>query len=183
MAEESGFAGGNQHGGFSSAGQHGGFVEQQHPRGYHGRFTGGGGQPGAGGGGQAAVTVTAYHGTNAEFDEFSDAHIGSATDDGFMGKGFYFSTDPGIGRTNNRTIKATVTLGNPLMLQLPDWGTPKKKLVLEALEMPVKPTSGAEITEELKKRGHDGVVLDYSLVGYHHQEVMAMKASQIKIEH
>ena len=36
---------------------------------------------------------TVYHGTKSDFDEFNRRKIGSATDPGMYGAGFYFSDD------------------------------------------------------------------------------------------
>jgi GNAT superfamily N-acetyltransferase/alpha-D-ribose 1-methylphosphonate 5-triphosphate synthase subunit PhnG len=41
-----------------------------------------------------------YHGTGSDFKEFSDDFIGTATDQGTDGKGFYFSDDPESGSGN-----------------------------------------------------------------------------------
>jgi hypothetical protein len=37
-----------------------------------------------------------YHGTRKSFSEFSREKIGSETDDGWLGKGFYFTSDPSV---------------------------------------------------------------------------------------
>ena len=37
-----------------------------------------------------------YHETSKDFDAFSDKYIGSSTDEGYYGKGHYFSTNQGI---------------------------------------------------------------------------------------
>ena len=40
--------------------------------------------------------LVVYHGTTAVFSAFSEAKTGASIDSGFLGKGFYFSTDPRI---------------------------------------------------------------------------------------
>ncbi len=41
---------------------------------------------------KAGYTTKAYHGTTADFTKFDKSKIGSATDEGVYGRGFYFST-------------------------------------------------------------------------------------------
>lgn len=106
--------------------------------------------------------LVVYHGTDADFAAFDPDKIGSATDDGHLGRGFYFSTDPRtIGR---RTIGMPVYLRaeNPLVVSLPDFKTNKKTLVPRDLG------------------DHDAVILDYSPAGYSHQEIMVRSPEQIK---
>lgn len=40
--------------------------------------------------------MVVYHGTNQSFTEFMESTIGSKTDDGFAGRGFYFTSDPEV---------------------------------------------------------------------------------------
>lgn len=40
--------------------------------------------------------LVVYHGTNKDFKEFAESTIGNRTDDGFAGRGFYFSSDPDV---------------------------------------------------------------------------------------
>ena len=158
---------------FATPGQGGGFVEQESGSAKEAGETKGPEDSGPG-------TYSVYHGTNADFQEFDESKIGSATDEGFLGAGIYFSTDPNIGRSNNRTIKAQVTLKKPLEVMYPTWGANKSKLVSAALGLD-ETLTGQPLTGELQKQGYDGVILDYSPVQYHHKEIMVMKASQIKV--
>ena len=58
---------------------------------------------------------------------------------------------------------------------MPNWRTNKSDLVTEALGLP-KNATAEQITAAAQKRGHDGVVLDYSPAGYNHQEVVSFAA-------
>ncbi|HUT91584.1 MAG TPA: hypothetical protein VMY37_18950, partial [Thermoguttaceae bacterium] len=76
--------------------------------------------------------------------------------------------------------RAEVSLENPLRVELPDMKTDKGATVRKALGLPESATS-AEMTAAARAKGYDGVVLDYSPVGYKHQEILAFDASSTKI--
>jgi hypothetical protein len=108
------------------------------------------------------LPLVAYHGTDADFDMFDVQKIGSASDDGHLGRGFYFSTDPRV--IGRRTIGMPVYLRalNPLIVQMPDFRTDKRALVPHDLG------------------DHDAVILDYSPTGYNHKEIMVRSPEQVK---
>lgn len=123
-----------------------------------------------------------YHGTDsATFDAFDESKMGTATDEGLLGRGVYLSTDSNIGRNKRNLLSATVELKKPLHVEYPSWGANKSKLVSDKLGLDTV-LSGAALTEELKRRGHDGVVLDYSPIGYDHKEVVVFGADRIKVK-
>lgn len=120
-----------------------------------------------------------YHGTDTGFSGFDPRAIGSATDAGQLGRGFYSSTDPNVGRANKITMPLKAKVENPLTLSLDTWGSDKTKLVREALGLP--DNIGAQgISDALRARGYDSVILDYSPVGYRHQEVMVLEPTQYR---
>jgi hypothetical protein len=125
--------------------------------------------------------IKAYHGTDHEFDTFDPDKIGRATDAGMLGHGFYFSTDQAIGRNNKYTKIVSLTLHNPLKIKMPAWETNKKKLITIFLEISPQSTSQA-ITAKAKRLGYDGVILDYSELGYNHQEIVVWDQSQIEAD-
>ena len=128
-----------------------------------------------------ATLFHVYHGTNAEwFDAFDPAKQGTATDRGRLGKGFYFSTDPNIGRGNKTLIKAQVQLRKPLHVVFPKWEANKSEVVSSALGL-TRVVQGEALTQALRAKGYDGVILDYSPVGYHHQEIMVFDPRQIQV--
>ena len=67
-------------------------------------------------------------------------------------------------------------------VQATKWEENKTAIITTALGLP-KTATAAEITREAQKQGHDGVVLDYSPLGYHHQEVVAFDPKQTAITH
>ena len=127
------------------------------------------------------TSLTVYHGTNAPpFKQFDPTLRGTATDEGFLGAGYYFSTDPQVGRSSKTLLEAQVHLRNPLVIKFPSWSSDKRKLIDQALDT-AEPLRGSALTSELERQGYDGVILDYSPVGYHHQEVVVFSPSQIEI--
>lgn len=129
---------------------------------------------------QGSYSAELFHGTDAEFDKFDSRFFGTSTDEGLLGQGVYFSTDPNVAKKWKFRLKAKVRLSRPLRLSYPKWGADKSRLMSEALELPsVK--RGRALTSAAKREGHDGVVLDYSPVGYSHQEVVAFSPRATRI--
>ena len=124
--------------------------------------------------------ITAYHGSPHTFDKFDLGKAGSTTDAGELGRGIYFSTDPKA--TAGRAVKYTadVSLKNPLKLDMPDFKTSKRGVILKALGLP-KDATAKDISAAAQKAGHDGVILDYSPTGYAHQELVAFDDKLPKI--
>lgn len=124
--------------------------------------------------------MTLFHGTEADFVSFDPGKKGTATDEGFLGSGFYFSTDPSVARSSSRRVTADVTVNNPLMLKMPDWTADKNALANTAIG--TTGLKGEELTAALKSRGHDAVSLDYSPLGYKHTEWVVFDPGQIKVK-
>jgi|GEM_PF-5029162 SPP1 gp7 family putative phage head morphogenesis protein len=122
-------------------------------------------------------SVKVYHGSNVDFEEFDEKKIGEH-DEGWLGRGFYFSTDKNVAAPYAFKKSATLELANPLTVEAVDWKTDKRSIIRKALGLP-KDASAAEVTAAAKARGHDSVVLDYSKSGYHHQEIVAFDKKQI----
>jgi DNA topoisomerase-1 len=123
-------------------------------------------------------TGAVYHGTNDTFENFDEKKAGSTTDEGFLGRGVYVSTDPNIGRSNAITMKRNLHIENPLPLKYPKWETDKRKLVRDALGLE-KGATAQDVTDAAKKKGYDSVMLDYSPVGYHHKEIVVFDAAKL----
>lgn len=104
-----------------------------------------------------------YHGTNSNFEKFDKSKIGTTTDDGFLGRGFYFSTDPNVTRSKTVSMPTYLLSNNPAVEKLKKWEQDKKELF------------HGKVTSK-----HDSVILDYSPVGYNHKEVMVKEPTQIK---
>lgn len=124
--------------------------------------------------------IVAYHGTNNSFDEFDPAKIGSTTDSGQLGRGFYFSTDTAIARSQQWQKNVVLTINNPLLLFLTRRTSSKTALVTSALGIPAT-SSSEEITAAAKAQGYDAVILDYSPTKYFHKEIVVWDKSQIHV--
>lgn len=127
-----------------------------------------------------AQVIDAFHGTAVPFRVFDPAKIGSATDAGELGHGFYFSTDPNIAKTTAVRLDVQVRVTKPLTLEMESWGGSKRGLVTEALGLPATATP-VEITAAARAAGYDGVVLDYGPLGYAHREILVFDAAQATI--
>jgi hypothetical protein len=120
-----------------------------------------------------------YHFTNNKFNEFDENFQGSQTDDGELGKAFYFTTDTKSLGDKKYRINAKLALNNPLILDKPDWFTKKRNFVTEKLGLP-KDATAQQVTKEAKNQGYDGIIMDYSNLGYNHQEISIFDPNQIK---
>ncbi len=127
---------------------------------------------------EASTTIIAYHGTDSKFSKFSSTYIG-ARDPGFLGRGFYFSTDTNVGKRNRYLMQVKLSLRKSLTLELPEWRANKQHIVRKALGLEPD-TSAEDVTKALRKAGYDSVVLDYSPVQYHHKEIMVLDADDVK---
>lgn len=94
-----------------------------------------------------------YHGTHADFTSFDGDKDSTATSHGWYGTGFYFTDSPNLAGSyagtlynNANIIPAYVSLKNPYMWP-PDAKGPVTKKDSDAL------------TEELRGRGYDGVIV------------------------
>jgi len=124
-----------------------------------------------------------FHGTDAPaFHEFDIKKAGTTTDVGVLGKGIYFSTDENISRNKQTHIKARVRLRKPLRVVVASWPTPRAKSELVSNALGLERTlEGAALTRAVKTAGFDGVMLDYSPVGYKHQEVVVFDPKAVKV--
>ena len=127
------------------------------------------------------VKEKVYHGTNAVFDEFDPSKRGSETDEGWLGQGFYFSSDPRVPVSYNYTLETYLDIKKPLNVYMTNFKQVKRDLVTDALNIE-RGSSSANITKEAIKQGYDGIVLDYSKTGYISKEVVVYDPKQIIIE-
>ena len=123
--------------------------------------------------------VIGYHGTDADFEEFDPAKIGSATDAGLLGAGFYFSTDPEVGRSSARTLERRLLIERPLVLRCLTWEVQKGRLVRDALGL-AEGATAEEVTAAVLANGYDSVILDYTPLGYRHQEMVVFNVDRIR---
>lgn len=132
---------------------------------------------------------TVYHGTKSDFDEFSRRKIGSATDPGLYGTGFYFSDHEGTSRNyGDRVIKAHLNIKNPL--NLGDFNS--KESLAEHLRISpdilsdsggfIHPTAShtSNFSSALRYAGYDGVIIPHTTKGARGNEIVALDPEQIK---
>jgi hypothetical protein len=73
---------------------------------------------------EAPMTVIAFHGTRKRFGQFDPQFIGSASDRGYLGHGFYFSTTFHVAASyaydhpDGAVLKCRLTLNNPYKLHV-----------------------------------------------------------------
>ena len=130
--------------------------------------------------------LVVYHGTNTEFNAFDKNKIGSATDDGIWGRGFYFgsSSDTPYG-----TVKMPVYLKmeNPFIVN--DYKTVEE--IADYLDVwegnfnfdennkvaRFSQSQLNQITSHIKEKGHDGIIVK---LGDQWTEYVAFEPEQIK---
>ena len=62
----------------------------------------------------SAVKDRLYHGTSAAFNQFDPKKIGSSTDEGWLGHGHYFTTDPSVaGAYGSAVMPVHISAKNP----------------------------------------------------------------------
>jgi hypothetical protein len=79
--------------------------------------------------------VQAFHFSPKQFEKFDLAMSGKNTDEGYLGRGVYMTTDPRplSGAQNMATVNAA--LQNPLRITMQDLGADKRKIVRNALSL------------------------------------------------
>ena len=110
-----------------------------------------------------ASSIKAFHGTPNKFDLFDIDKIGSTSDTGMFGKGFYFTDNQGLAKTyakkGGRVIEADLNLKNPYVINsqadIPNIDVPNK--TKDDLRNSSANYSKL-FTEKLQEQGYDGVI-------------------------
>ena len=97
----------------------------------------------------SAVKDRLYHGTSAAFNQFDPKKIGSSTDEGWLGHGHYFTTDPSVaGVYGSAVMPVHISAKNPYDMNgqnfskvIKEHGGPKK------------------FSEWLEKQGYDSATM------------------------
>lgn len=146
-----------------------------------------------------------YHGTNVDFETFSEGKVGSSWDAGKLGRGFYFSTDSRLAGSYAQNAKAKtrddaasimpvyLSLQNPLEIGPLDWKIgenlwAKLRDFSEQAGITIDPVSdpgsnqpnpewSGPFRDALTRFGYDGVALKFS---DGQQELVAFRPEQIK---
>lgn len=130
--------------------------------------------------------LVVYHGTNNEFDTFDKNKIGTATDDGIWGRGFYFGS---VSDTPYGTVKMPVYLKmeNPFIVN--DYKTVEE--IADYLDVwegnfnfdennkvvMFSQSQLNQITSHIKEKGHDGIIVK---LGEKWIEYIVFEPEQIK---
>lgn len=125
-----------------------------------------------------------YHGTNAEFTTFDRKKIGSNTDDGIYGNGFYFTSFRNQADQYGKVKEYHLNLKNPLVLS--NYNSIEE--LAEALEMSESNFSISQgiirpryafinsFASHVRYAGFDGVIVDYGKS----DEIVVFEPTQIK---
>ncbi|NDY96967.1 hypothetical protein [Wenzhouxiangella limi] len=116
------------------------------------------------------ISITAYHGTKADFVDFEDNHP-SASGLAAAGSGIYFWEDirlaePFAGE-DGRVIKAEITLRNPAVMD-PEETPGQEASAAEA----------AEFTRRMVEAGHDGLIVEHPFSG---REIVVFDLTAIRV--
>jgi hypothetical protein len=102
--------------------------------------------------------IKVYHGTNYKFNKFSLKYFGS-TDEGFAGKGLYFTTNKNYAKEYGDIIKeAYIRLSNPLIIN--NSSTINPNYIKRKLNLP-ESVNADTVTKTLVSNGYDGVIINY----------------------
>ncbi len=140
------------------------------------------------------LPLEVYHGTRREFTEFDPAKNGTAHDSGFHGDGFYFAKTGGHASDYAGTLDGASVIPGFVSLQNPYIRPSRRKYGSEAhsiFQSDMERMGGLsakaqedpqayakELTELLKKNGHDGLVLDTGKPDV--DEIVAFDPTQFK---
>lgn len=133
--------------------------------------------------GEAGKPLVVYHGTRAQpFSEFSLSKAGTATDSGYLGKGFYFTDKPNVASIyagDGSVYPVHLAIKNPLEIKAKMDGrreVDREKVVRDILGLPPK-ADAQDVTDAARAAGHDGVVYVDPFGG---REYVAFDPEQIK---
>lgn len=109
------------------------------------------------------------HGTNSDFNVFDEQKIGTGTDAGWLGRGFYFygNAPEYASQYGKRIIGAYLNIENPYFASDDD---------MNRLAEANSPEASAEFRQELEDEGYDGVFYNGNL----NEEWVAFYPNQIK---
>ena len=132
---------------------------------------------------ESGKPLVVYHGTNADFDTFDKKKIGSATDDGLWGKGFYFGNKETP--YGNNQMQVYLKMQNPFIVN--DFKSVEDIAnYLDVDEHNFRIDSNNlihfsqpqvnQITSHIISKGHDGVIVNQGIWN----EYVAFEPNQIK---
>lgn len=117
--------------------------------------------------------LVVYHGTNAEFTEFSSEFIGDGNGNADWGDGFYFGSTPGIANSYANSKGANVI---PAYLSINKLAN-KSVMMSERVQGVIDDDYFETPIEVLGAMGYEGIVIDH---GKGEMEYVAFRSDQIK---
>jgi hypothetical protein len=112
-----------------------------------------------------------FHNSNApQIEVFDEAKIGSNTDFGMRGSGFYFSTVPSP-EYGPYTHRVYLDLNNPVPMKLIEG--------VDATKAREDAAYAAQVRKQFMDAGYDGMIIPWGMVGNGAPEVVVFKANQI----
>jgi hypothetical protein len=123
------------------------------------------------------LVLDMYHGTHADLENFrfDPARIGSSTDEGWLGRGFYFTPHRDVALSYGRnTLAVRLTIRSPFIF--PDDSNPIRFINNMFGKQEDKRIKSEKFTKWVKEQGHDGVVSTSLL-----HQVCVFDPSQIEI--
>ena len=150
---------------------------------------------------EGPVVFEVYHGTNRDFDTFEYSKIGTSTDTGYFGEGFYATTDPEWASKYARSYQPGgsvmplyMKLENPLHLKKSDarevydpgmeeYVTMDREYhIRDVLGLP-EDASSQEVADVLRAKGYDGVTYrGHTDVGIGSRDIEVMVLDQYNIK-
>lgn len=129
---------------------------------------------------KAGNPLVVYHGTELDFNEFNISRVGTSTDSGMWGQGFYFTDDINYANRyakNKKLLQCYLSIKNPYYI--------KNKIDIPKIKVPEDTLDDLKnsdknyskiFTKLLKDKGYDGVII--SLNG--NNEFVVYNSNQIK---
>ena len=119
--------------------------------------------------------LVVFHGTTKSFSKFDDSKVGSSTDPGYLGRGFYFTNNTEMADHYARTGKKEGSNIMPVYLKIENPANSAILFKLNKYDISVH-LPPEQIVQVLKKNGYDGIIQDVGN-GY---EFVVFSPDQIK---
>ncbi|HEY1034572.1 MAG TPA: PLxRFG domain-containing protein [Pseudoxanthomonas sp.] len=113
-----------------------------------------------------------YHGTTADFEEFSADYFGAGDGNADWGDGFYFASNPAAASTYARGEG-----GNVMPVYLAIRNPAGADVVQEVMDQPGAEMDIDYVRETLAEMGHDGIIIDHGAEG---REYVVFRPEQVK---
>ncbi len=124
-----------------------------------------------------------YHGTTKDFDAFNKKYIGTSTDNGMLGKGFYFSLNNKTAESyGNSVVPVYLTIKNPLLID--NFKTKEDVASHLGIDVSTLTVGGTGIkslqpftgifSTAVKNLGYDGVITKFEMVAFEPTQIKSI---------